>query len=245
MYPIYFPFTYVNDNKLDYLNSCFEKFVVYQPSDLDIAESLHEKEKQGLVEIRIPLKNIEDEKLLKARLQEFRTWIVQQGKDISHMRNIKNIPFFDDNSPHGISYQVKNVSKSDRNTDNPDNADNANKKALLFLHIAQDMDKQNHELYNSLKSFDEKENQFLEELGKYSDKEAHDLSFQRSTILTQEDPGSLMTSERITAFARLFVKDDYTGNVFVTGSPAIMDYLTEHVSGIKEPGSSWVKIVLR
>ncbi|MBU4289417.1 MAG: hypothetical protein KKI12_14750, partial [Proteobacteria bacterium] len=98
MKPIYFPFTYISEPVLEALSAFFKQIVVYQPSSLNVPESMQKLADSGLLEIRIPVKG--DENKIDNILKDYKSWAnIHQGSEMAFFKmNPDKIPFFDDSS---------------------------------------------------------------------------------------------------------------------------------------------------
>ncbi|MGB8426684.1 MAG: hypothetical protein WCD88_12930 [Desulfobacterales bacterium] len=227
MIPIYFPHTFLTHPAREAIFSCFSKVAIYQPGGGDILPVLHEIEKTGRIELRVPI--TADEEKLASLLTDFRHWAAvhrdKRGIDPAYMRTRRHsVPFFDDTSGAHILADIKGSGPSGAVT-----AAMRLLNARLLLRIAQEMDVQNDSLEIDLqRSAAAEQSLFTHLRGEAAD------SFPRTAAQSSggADGPDYMIAERVGAWALLAATDagqrgpDASG-IFVTASASVLDYVSE------------------
>jgi hypothetical protein len=231
MKPIYFPFTYISEPVLGALSTFFKQIIVYQPSSLNIPESMQKQANSNLLEIRIPVKG--DENKIDDILKDYKSWAnIHQGSEMAFLKTrLDMIPFFGESSTSQIKADIKNKEQKQRDEKKQDFL----LKARIFLHIAQEFDLQNWEINKDLLLLEEKALNLINNL-KGEDK----LSFKRNDrekALKIDYQSDYMTPDRIIAWTHLLQYDRDMSNLFITNSRSAIEHLVE-----KTPEA---KIVLR
>lgn len=221
MKPIYFPFTYISEPVLEALSAFFKQIVVYQPSSLNIPESMQKLTDSNLLEIRIPVKG--DENKIDDIIKDYKNWAnIHQGSETAFFKmNPDKIPFFDDSSASQIKADIKKRSRKHQTEKKQDTLLNAR----IFLHIAQEFDMQNWEINKDLLSLEEKSVNLIDNL-----KGEDELSFRgndRKKALKIDHQSDYMTIDRIVAWTHLLKYDQDTSGLFITNNRSAIEHLIE------------------
>jgi hypothetical protein len=195
---------------------------VYQFSSIKIPDEMQQWEKNGILDIRIPVKF--DGEKLDAILKQYRSWAnSHQGSEIAFLKaRAHKIPFFDETSTRQITADIKSRGKrQNRSQEKPDPLLNA----ALFLHLAQEYDMQNMTLSQDLQALEAFEQDFMEEL-KGEDQALDEESAPEKTWETH-DPGHYMPKERIQAWTRIMQQDQEGSGFFVTTSRSVFEPLID------------------
>jgi hypothetical protein len=72
MKPIYFPFTYVPHGVAQALATCFERFIVYQPSGKKVPDEMRSWIAANVMEVRVP--DQADDQTLEEVVKDFRSF---------------------------------------------------------------------------------------------------------------------------------------------------------------------------
>ncbi len=221
MKPIYFPFTYISEPVLEVLSAFFKQIVVYQPSSLNIPESMQKLTDSNLLELRIPVKG--DENKIDNILQDYKRWAnVHNGSDLSYFKtNPDEVPFFNDSSTLQIKADIKKRSQKHQTEKKQDTLLNAR----VFLHIAQEFDVQNWEIDKDLLSFEEKSVNLIDNL-KGEDKSSFKGN-DRKKALKIEHQSDYMTIDRIVAWTHLLQYDQDMSGLFITNNRSAIEHLIE------------------
>ncbi|MBU2522120.1 MAG: hypothetical protein KKH84_05305 [Proteobacteria bacterium] len=221
MKPIYFPFTYISEPVLEAFSAFFKQIVVYQPSSLNIPESMQKLTDGGLLEIRIPVKG--DENKIDNILKDYKSWAnIHQGSELAFFKmNPDKIPFFDDSS----ALQIKADIKKKKQKQEAEKKQDLLLNAKIFLHIAQEFDMQNWEINRDLLLLEEKELNLIDNL-----KGEDELSFKENNkdktggIDSQSD---YMTIDRIIAWTHLLQYDQDMSGLFITNNRSAIEHIIE------------------
>ncbi|MDM8549506.1 hypothetical protein QUF72_05485 [Desulfobacterales bacterium HSG2] len=220
MKPIYFPFTYVSEPVAEALASCFRQTVIYQPSLRKLPEKMQKRVKNGLFDIRTPVRG--DEEKLDAIIKDYRNWAeIHQGSEKAFFKTQGNtIPFFDETSARQIVTDIRQqaTGRQQAEPETPDPLLNAR----IFLCMAHEFDMQNRELEDDLASFDEMEQDLMKNL-----KGESEIRNLKSEIRNSDDPGIYMTAERINSWVHLMGHDPERSGMFVTSSRSVFEDLTD------------------
>ncbi len=221
MKPIYFPFTHISEPVLEALSAFFKQIIVYQPSSLNIPESMQKQADGNLLEIRIPVKG--DENKIDNILKDYKSWAnIHQGSEMAFFKTKPDmIPFFGEFSTSQIKADIKKKEQKQQNEKKQDSLLNAR----IFLHIAREFDLQNWEINKELLLLEEKASDLIDNL-----KGEDELSFKgndREKALKIDYQSDYMTPDRIIAWTHLLQYDRDMSNLFITNSRSVVEHLVE------------------
>ncbi len=227
MKPIYFPFTYISEPVLEALSAFFKQIIVYQPSSLNIPESMQKQADSNLLEIRIPVKG--DENKIDNIVKDYKSWAnIHQGSEMAFFKTKPDmIPFFGEFSTSQIKADIKKKERKQQNEKKQDSLLNAR----IFLHIAQEFDLQNWEINKELLLLEEKASDLIDNL-----KGENELSFKendREKALKIDYQSEYMTPDRIIAWTHLLQYDRDMSNLFITNSRSVVEHLVEKTPDAK------------
>jgi hypothetical protein len=221
MKPIYFPFTYVPESVGKVLAALFGQTAVYQISATKVPDNMQTLVKEGILDIRIPM-GINGEFLDKI-YKEYRAWIsIHQGTEIAFLKTMAHkIPFFDDNATSQIRAEIKKSTRQIPPKEKPNSLFNAG----LFLHMAQEYDRQNEKLSQDLMAIDAMEENVMKDL---KGEETNDQARTRvHTVIEKQEPGHYMTVERIAAWTSFMLNDPQDSGLFVTTSRDVVESIID------------------
>ncbi|MDL1984762.1 MAG: hypothetical protein LWX54_11350 [Deltaproteobacteria bacterium] len=221
MKPIYFPFTHISEPVLEALSAFFKQIIVYQPSSLNIPESMQKQADSNLLEIRIPVKG--DENKIDGIVKDYKSWAnIHQGSEMAFFKTKPDmIPFFGEFSTSQIKADIKKKEQKQQNEKKQDSLLNAR----IFLHMAQEFDSQNWEINKELLLLEEKASDLIDDL-----KGEDELSFKgndREKALKIDYQSDYMTPDRIIAWTHLLQYDRDMSNLFITNSRSAIEHLVE------------------
>ena len=221
MKPIYFPFTYISEPVLEALSAFFKQIIVYQPSSLNIPESMQKQADSNLLEIRIPVKG--DENKIDNIVKDYKSWAnIHQGSEMAFFKTKPDmIPFFGEFSTSQIKADIKKKEQKQQNEKKQDSLLNAR----IFLHMAQEFDSQNWEINKALLLSEEKTLDLIDNL-----KGEDELSFKgndREKTLKIDPQSEYMTPDRIIAWTHMLQYDRDASNLFITNSRSVVENLVE------------------
>ena len=221
MKPIYFPFTYISEPVLEALSAFFKQIIVYQPSSLNIPESMQKQADSNLLGIRIPVKG--DENKIDNILKDYKNWAnIHQESELAFFKTKPDmIPFFGEFSTSQIKADIKKKKQKQQNEKKQDSLLNAR----IFLHMAQEFDSQNWEINKDLLLLEEKTSDLIDNL-----KGEDELSFKgndREKALKIDYQSEYMIPDRIIAWTHLLQYDRDMSKLFITNSRSAIEHLVE------------------
>ena len=231
----FFPFTCITDKIVDAIGGCLRPIVVYQPSRLLPFKGAEKWVRDGFIELRFPISG--DEAMLEAIIKNFHSWgeLHHKGIDLKAIYTKSGpsaAPFFDEDSISKIRFDIKKRARDPKFEKETDRLS----IARVFLHMAQEYDTRIQEVNCDFERLDTMERCFKNELrGNISDLIPKSKD---GTVTLKEDPGSYMTTQRIEAWADLFLSDALhhtqgTPELLVTSSRFVWEDLKEEVSDPK------------
>jgi hypothetical protein len=227
MKPIYFPFTDVSDPVAAALAACFGQFVVYRPTSEKLSEQMQLWVDRRVMDVRVPVTGHENE--LKVAVKNYQIWadLHREGsseKAAALTTRQDSMPLFSEFSSSKIVEDIKDKVHGNANTEMPDPV----LAARIFLYIAQEFDRQNHELSDDLNRYRQREADLIRELKMEDDPVAGEFRIAPSQA---PDPfADHLVSDRLTAWTRIFCQDREDSVLFVTHRPAILDHLLDQAS---------------
>ncbi len=228
MKAIYFPFSYLDEEKAEMLKKYFKEIIVYMPIENNIYNHMKELAKSGNLVLKT-FKHKDDDKA-EQLIKRYKTWAdSHDGIDIASFAHIldKDILYDDEDSMFKIKSDIKK-SISDKNKTPDSESDNnlSNVIAMkVFLIMAQELDIYRNEVCRNIKLFEKFNKKIFQEIHGVSE----DIEDIITDIFENEDAGIYMTSQRIKSWAYLFSDDfkKYDDLIFITDSPAIFDDIKE------------------
>ena len=220
---IFFPFTYINKTVAEALNAYFGQISVYQPSSIDYPVVMNDTD---FIDIRTPVTG--NENIIKRIIQDFKAW-----GDIHHndeMEIIKftgsTIPFFDDNSINQIKTDIK------KGLSNPaEMEEDPVLNARVFLHFAQEFDKQHDEINQELFLCEELEHKFISDL---MGTDKNNAIKNKVKEFVPDNSDDFMMKQRINAWSRLFMHEQECAPLFITTSRQAIEYLMDKTGGFEK-----------
>lgn len=228
MKPIYFPFTYIPESVGKVLAALFGQTAVYQISAMKVPDDMRKLVNEGILDIRIPLE-INDE-LLDNLYKDYRIWISShQGTEIAFLKTMAHkIPFFDDNASSRIREEIKKTTLQIPPREKP----HPQFDAGLFLHMAQEYDRQHETLSQDLTAIDVMEEDIMKDLKGEEDNDQVRTGVH--PVIERREPGLYMTTERIEAWASFMLNDPRDYGLFITTSRAVVEHIIDIVSDAQE-----------
>ena len=229
MKPIYFPFTYISEPVLEALSAFFKQIIVYQPSSLNIPESMQKQADSNLLEIRIPVKGNENK--IDDIVKDYKSWAkIHQGSEMAFFKTKPDmIPFFGEFSTSQIKADIKKKEQKQRNEKKQDSLLNAR----IFLHMAQEFDSQNWEINKALLLSEEKTLDLIDNLKGEDEDELLFKENEREKTLNIDYQSEYMTPDRIVAWTHLLQYDRNMSNLFITNSRSVVEHLVEKIPEAK------------
>ena len=234
MLPIFFPYTTMPPAVCDLLYAGFGRCIVYQPSKAETPERMVRLAEHGLVELRFPFDENEEE--FCALMKAYRGWAAQQGgktgMGTAFLKSLGGeLPFFDDTMASQIQSQIRARAYS-RNVSAgvPEPMTSELLKDRIFLAIAQAYDEYTDSVSSDLKRVDILEKDLLQSLlGTVDTPDSINLENPGHGANIQKE---YMAQERLEAWTRLMLSDPLqkgrrASGLFVTSSLNVFEQLLE------------------
>lgn len=210
------------------LYDVFGRSIVYQPLAAQIPQPVQDALDSGMIRIHTPFRAVEDK--IAGAFNDYRQWAQMNrgsgkiGRGV--IRTAREIaPFFSETSVSQIRADFKKHKES--KTENRDEERMVD--AGLFAAVAGEYDFHNLSLETDLESFKALEANLARTLkGNHEPPMARDDT---DGLSWSQDPGAYMTSERIKAWATLYLMDDTRPDFFVTTSTATAEHLFDRQKG--------------
>lgn len=228
--PVYFPMTYLSVDVEAALAACFRQTAVCRSSNRELPETMQAAVFAGRLVVYTPVK-AESTRLLEL-VDAYHAWAQEnRGVDLSVFKgNESRIPFYEDTAISKIRQDIREMGSESEKAQVSDPVFTAR----LFLEMAQDLDRQNDALERTLEGVREKENSMFANL--LGDADGHPGIEAPAMPGGNGDPGAYMTGTRVQAWWRLFHKGAAPGNLLVTNSRAVIEYLVERCPGLQKTG---------
>lgn len=225
MKTVYFPHTYVPRWVAQTLAFYFRHFIIYWPSGTKVPHEMQPWLEANVMEVRRPVQI--DDRAIKKVIQDFRSF-AELHQDSTAIRTLAfwrqpgSVPFFDETSASRIVRDLKKNMKPETNDKNLDPLF----CAQVFLHFAQEFDRQQDELKRELGIHSQRSQDLIKNL-KGPDETG--LSGIRPAAENKvDDPAEYMALDRLQTWARLFMEDPVDSGLFVTSSRSVFNHLIEN-----------------
>ncbi len=222
--------TYLSAAVESRLAACFGQTAFYRPSDRPLPETMQAAVDADRLVVHTPIKAESDR--LAELMKAYYAWAEEnKGVDLSVFKGRESrIPFYEDTSISKIRQNIRDVGSERKKAEAGDPVF----KARLFLEMAQELDRQNSELERSLDDVRMQEDSMLADLlGESGDPGGIESAFRAASVA---DPGAYMTGTRLQAWWQLARKGPVPGNLLVTDSRAVIEYLIEKEPGLQKTG---------
>ena len=230
MKPVYFPYTYVSRWVAQAMAACFHHFIVYWPSGTKMPREMKPWVEAKMMEVHIPVQT--DDQAIKRVIEDFRSFarLHQNGKEIKMAAFLKQgaVPFFDETATSRIIRDVKKNIKSETSEKNFDPLF----YAQVFLHFAQEFDRQRDELGQEIGMYDQRSQELIQNLR--GPGEIHSSVTGLAPEIKVDDPGEYMALDRLQAWARMFIEDPVDSGLFVTSNQSVFNHLIENRTAAKK-----------
>jgi len=213
---VYFPFTLIAPSLVETLSAYFGRLILYRPVGSPPMEDLQQWMTRGFLEIRVPFEDVIDKNALMAELKQWRMWgLLNQGADTAYLKVAgRQMAPVHPLVPE-IASEVKGTASKTR-----EKAKNRDLTLQLFLHLAQDFDRQSWELGEKLKEF-KGQQQALQAFLRVDEPEEGEGPIPPEPFPeSNEDLGGLMIEHRMLAWKRLFEAGPHESSLLFTDSPA-------------------------
>lgn len=222
MDPLFFPFTHIGPHTVAAAARFFAKLTLYQPVAGFEPEGVGLSVGDGFLNIRIPVPD--DGDLVASAVRDFQLW-ARQHQNRGDLRTIlpgaaaSRLPYFDDSA----TTQILSDLRPGRQKNAPHTPALFN--ARLFLCLAQELDRQRWELNRQLERAEAGSRTLMKELRAAAVNDGAELNSTPSVL--PDDASEFMISERLRAWAQLFLADSPDNAMLLTTSPGIIaDFIT-------------------
>jgi hypothetical protein len=204
------------------LATCFQRFIVYQPSGKKVPDEMQPWIEADVMEVRVP--DQADDQTLEKVVKDFRSFASLHNdsgnlKTAAFLGQHSAIPFFNETSTSRIVSDLKNSASSD----SAETGSDPLFCARVFLDFAQDFDRQGDELNRGLGVHTQQSFELLKRLKGEKDIDSAALTLAAESKV--DDCGEYMALARLQAWALLFQKDPVGSGLFVTRSKSIFNQL--------------------
>lgn len=242
---VLFPATFVSEETAAAIHRRIGRFAVYQPVMGQTPAVLGGLFENGVLEIRHPV--IGSESQLAEICRAYGSWGDIHQKDALRLNRLAGDGFYNQDFAVEISTQVR-AGTGDRSPGMP--AANASRdvrqpdplfNARIFLQLAQEFDMHESEIDLRLREADKASRQLFEALrGGDTEDGADGLFVPRQPAFGKDprpasrpdDAGAVMTESRMAAWMLLAANETAPPDLFVTDSPAVMDWLADRFSSL-------------
>ncbi|MEW5909434.1 MAG: hypothetical protein AB1659_06525 [Thermodesulfobacteriota bacterium] len=225
---ICFPNTFLREDELKRLTTCFSTVILYRVTDEIIPEAFQVAVENRRVELRFPVRELHPQ--LVSIWEEFEAW----SKMHKTSRDLKTIfftgsetpPFFGETAPSWIAAELKRLGRQDAGVQET----HQYVQAGLFLTVAHRYDRQYWEAEHDLCNAEAIEKKLFHAL---TGQEKEELAVELDEgAIPREDPGGYMISERIAAWGALFLKDlkeekISMPHIFIASSSSVLEYVLD------------------
>ncbi len=227
--PVYFPFTFIAPSLAEALCCCFRRVVLYRPVGSSPLDSLQLQIGQGCLDVRIPFEDIVDSRTLATELNTFNSWgLLHQGADLAYLKAVGSQIAPPDPLTPRIASEIKTgAGKSLEKYEDRDLS------IQLFLHLAQDFDRQSWELLEHLSRF-KLQHQALQSFLRIDSEESHEEVPGERLVGMEQHPGDFLMEKRMSAWNHLFQEDPALSPVLVTDCPSALAWLADDVQDMVE-----------
>ncbi len=220
MKPAYMPFTAITGETLNRIRTLVRPFILLQPVSGNEADAVKQGEAAGDIDVRAPVKG--DESMIRDAVKKFRAWgVAHQG----HMDAFKAMSG-EGGDDEAFAAEIRSdILRGEPRRDPSDPI----AAARLFLALAQEFDLQQSDLQAELKTSEWKQRRMFSELkGETAD------SLPLGDRYVPDDPGHYLTAKRIFSWLRLLTQEPDPPRIWFTDSPAVFEYMREHVSQARQ-----------
>ncbi len=222
----YLPFTHVPERDLRALCARLGLITLYAPDQALAPDHLRKAAETGEIDLRYPPGGAPG-RLLPA-IEAYRQWAhCHQDHLVDLAAFIKathdDVPLMDETNPSQIRTQIRKIQEAA-----VDEVIDPLFQAILYLALAQEYDQQQEAMHRELGAVQAMERDMLAQLSGDGEREpGTDFGAAIGQSPGEIDPGGYMTASRVEAWCRLAASQEELPQVFLTGSPAVMEHLRE------------------
>ena len=226
MKPIYFPTTYVSPPAAAAMRALFPSVVICQAFAGRLPADMSTLQESGFLDVLTPVAG--DEQRLDEVVREFQQWgRLHAGGAGLHAacwgQRLQADSLAEDGSSSQLVSQIKRRLISARGPTESDRL----MPARVFLHLAQEFDRQSYEIQRDLAWHEKKSAELLHVLTGEHDPPAGGLNQGPASGPVGNEEH--LWERRLSAWARLFLCQPYPSPVFVTSSAAVVEHVIASV----------------
>jgi hypothetical protein len=229
---VVFPYTLLSESDVHAVEMYLPRPIFFLPSQHAVDPPLTALAESGRVRLRTPFTG--DEARIAGALAAYRKWLSEHAKSetaaLYTARNV--IPFFDERTPSRIRAQIRGTLPEAPHEDRL-------AASRIFLHAAQEYDRQQLQLDRDLSQLRKQERALFTSLA--GDENINDTALTPPSPGPEpSDAGGFMTSARLSAWATLYVAA--RGNihepdvVFITTRSAVIDTVSDALPELRRLG---------
>ena len=246
--PLFFPFSHMRKDQLKSVTAFFQK-ISFLPlvTDFNTDQQLTRLIEQDILQ-PIFLSDGEID-VVEKQVRSYQDWAqLHRGNEKNFRGLLQKQPYFtEDTGLSNIQSQIRHgTQKKEAPGESVDSVDSAEQQKktpdpLLLLKFAEILDVQNEEIEDELTLLEQSKASLFSQLlgetpgkksGKKSEKSASDLF-----LSSADDPGSIMTEERVVSWFRYsqkkgVFKGEGSTALLVTTSPAVLDFMVSRCEGV-------------
>lgn len=232
MKPVYFPYTYISPSVAHSLRAYFPSVAVYQPVADRLPDGMRPLAEEGFLEVMAPPPG--DGEDFDRLMRDFQQWasLHREGAGLQtailHGRPFGE-PISGDGSPAEIVSEIRAGIKRRLAPEPASQERGATLAARVFLHLAQEADRLNHQIGSDLAHYEKAQARLFDALTGRADTARSEFGFRGRA--DRDNTGEDRLDLRTAAWARLFSSHPYPSPVFVTHGQAVIRRLAE-----SEPG---------
>lgn len=223
--PVYFPFTFISLRLVEAMSLCFERLVCYKPAFTRPEQALQPWVDKGYLELRSPFENVIDRQPIEAALTDFKNWgRIHRDADMTYLKMVAR-----ELSP--VHPEIPRISSGIRGRveEPPKGPDEGGLSLQLFLHLAQEYDRDSWELKEELDRVSHQYHSLQSAFRHGQNGEADESIPIAPPRVAGEDLGNFMIEKRMAAWNHLFQNDPTHTGLLFTDSRSAFDYLLDKV----------------
>lgn len=227
---VLFPFTWIAEDRARELSAWFGSPLMLLQTTGRLSEDIARLERQGFVSPKCPVPEMNE--ALQLRIEACRKWmeVHPQQQDMAFLKAIAHLPSDDEAMSAHIRGEILRYGRHE----SPAATKDPLLDALVFLHLAEELDRQQVAVETELKRVEHLETSVFRKLiGEDSDTEELSMTRLPGGIL-EGDTEPDHPEERLRAWALLALQEPDLPNVWLTTSRLVMESIIEAVPEIGE-----------
>jgi hypothetical protein len=233
MNPVYFPFTVLSAANIMNMAALFSSLTVFRVTNGPLPQEMAMGPAEGFLCLRIPVSG--EEKKLESVVKDYKNWadLHQDSPAMFFKSRVDAVPFYSESSVSRIRMDIQRQQPGVNSGSAAIDLKSLDRlfAARLFLRIAEEHDIAEIHAHEDLDAVEKMQQAIFNDLkGDPEDRFALKGLFLKSVM---EDRGSHMTLERVKAWSIPAFSREEASGVYVTDSPAVMDFLKEQNDDMK------------